>query len=152
MVALALGLLAPLVVAAAPATAPTLGARQHIVQGKGHEVHTSAPAVTALPGGVTLLAWVAQEGDANNAYVASAAGAPRVRVNPDGMSVDSLHQAPSLVAGPGGEVYVGWSSRKPVPKGGLFASDLQLSRSLDGGRTFEAPLRAGSGPGPAPAG
>lgn len=141
LTALALVVLAPLVVAAAPATAPTLGARQHIVQGKGHEVHTSAPAVAALPGGATLLAWVAQEGDANNAYVASAAGAPRVRVNPDGVSVDSLHQAPSLATGPGGEVYVAWSSRKAVPKGGLFASDLQLSRSLDGGRSFEAPLR-----------
>jgi hypothetical protein len=141
VVALVLGLLAPFVVAAAPATVPTLGARQHIVQGKGHEVHTSPPAVAALPGGATLLGWVAQEGDANNVYVASAAGAPRVRVNPDGVSVDSLHQAPSLAAGPGGEVYVAWSSRKPVPTGGLFASDLQLSRSLDGGRTFEAPLR-----------
>ena len=67
-------------------------------------------------------------------------GAP-VRVNPAGTSVDSLHQAPGLAVGPGGEVYVTWSSSKPKPEGVLFASDLFLSRSLDGGRTFEAPLR-----------
>jgi hypothetical protein len=136
-----LSVLAPPARGAAPAPAPTLGARQYLVQGKGHEIRTSAPAVVGLPGSATLLAWAAQEGEVNNVYVASAAGAPRARVNPDGLSVDSLHQAPSLAAGPGGEVYVAWSSRKPVPAGGLFASDLRLSRSLDGGRTFEAPLR-----------
>ena len=43
--------------------------------------------------------------------------------------------------GPGGEVYVTWSAPKPKPEGVLFASDLYLSRSLDGGRTFEPPLR-----------
>jgi hypothetical protein len=42
---------------------------------------------------------------------------------------------------PGGEVYVSWSAEKPKPEGTLFASDLQLSRSLDGGKTFETPLR-----------
>ena len=96
--------------------------------------------MVALERGARLVAWVAQEDAANNVYVSAGPDA-RVRVNPDAMSVDSLHQAPSLAAGPRGEVYVTWSSRKPVPTGGLFASDLQLSRSLDGGRTFEPPLR-----------
>src|SRR4030095_16893406 len=64
-----------------------------------------------------------------------------VRVNPAQTSADSLHQAPGLALGPGGEVYVTWSSSKPKPVGGLFASDLYLSRSLDGGRSFEPPLR-----------
>jgi hypothetical protein len=125
---------------AAPSAVPTLATAQYIVQGKGHEVHTSAPAVVALAGGARLVAWVAQDGAANNVYVSAGPGA-RVRVNPETMSVDSLHQAPSLAASPAGEVYLAWSSRKPVPTGGLFASDLQLSRSLDGGRTFEPPLR-----------
>src|SRR5262249_6677501 len=31
--------------------------------------------------------------------------------------------------------------RKAKPESGLFASDLQLSRSTDGGRTFDEPLR-----------
>ena len=138
---LAVGLLAAPIAHAGPPSAPTLAAPQYIVQGKGHEVHTSAPAVVAVAGGARLVTWVAQERDVNNVYVASAAGTTRMRVNPETMSVDSLHQAPSLAGGPGGEVYVVWSSRKPVPAGGLFASDLQLSRSLDGGRTFDPPLR-----------
>jgi hypothetical protein len=36
---------------------------------------------------------------------------------------------------------VSWSSEKARPEGTLFASDLQLSRSLDEGRRFEPPLR-----------
>ena len=64
-----------------------------------------------------------------------------MRVSPEDLAVDSLHQAPGLAVGAGGEVYVSWSSAKPKPAGVLFASDLRLSRSLDGGRTFEPPLR-----------
>jgi hypothetical protein len=64
-----------------------------------------------------------------------------VRVNPEGLTVDSLHQAPGIALGPADEVYLSWSSPKPIPAGGFFASDLRLSRSLDGGRTFEGPLR-----------
>ena len=80
--------------------------------------------------------------ETNTVFVArpGTAGDP-VQVNPPQTSVDSLHQAPGLALGPGGEVYVTWSSSKPKPVGGLFASDLFLSRSLDGGRSFEAPLR-----------
>jgi hypothetical protein len=64
-----------------------------------------------------------------------------VRVNPDGLAVEALHQPPRRVVAPGGPVYVSWSSEKAKPEGTLFASDLQLSRSLDGGRRFESPLR-----------
>jgi hypothetical protein len=64
-----------------------------------------------------------------------------VRVDPPDLVVDSAHQAPGLVIGSGGEVYVTWSSRRARPPGALFASDLRLSTSRDGGRTFEAPLR-----------
>ena len=38
-----------------------------------------------------------------------------------------------MAVGPGGGIYVSWSSSKPKPEGALFASDLRLSRSLDGG-------------------
>jgi hypothetical protein len=75
-------------------------------------------------------------------FVAQPGRAPTpVRVNPEGLVVESLHQPPGLALGPRNEVYVSWSSPKPVPEGGLFASDLRLSRSLDGGRTFDSPLR-----------
>ena len=87
-----------------------------------------------------MVAWVAKR--VTRTRSSSPGPAPRaepVRVNPPQASVDSLHQAPGLALGPGGEVYVTWSSSKPKPVGGLFASDLFLSRSLDGGRSFEAP-------------
>jgi hypothetical protein len=38
-------------------------------------------------------------------------------------------------------VYVTWSAAKPKPAGVLFATDLYLSRSLDGGRTFDRHVR-----------
>ena len=42
---------------------------------------------------------------------------------------------------PAGQVYLSWSSAKAEPQGTLFASDLRLSRSLDGGKTFSGHLR-----------
>lgn len=130
--------------AAAPAAGLTLGARVEFVHpGKGHELHVSPAAVAVGRDGRPLIAWVAQEGGANNVYVlrADAAGARPVRVNPDDLSADSLHQAPGLALGPDGEIYVSWSSRKPRTEGSLFASDLRVSRSLDGGVSFDRPLR-----------
>jgi hypothetical protein len=105
----------------------------------GHEVHLSSPAIVVDSEG-PLVAWMAQDGHDNVVYVARP-GAEHVRVNPAALSGDSLHQAPGLALGPGGVLYVTWASRRPKPAGGLFASDLQLSRSLDGGKTFETPLR-----------
>src|SRR5262245_8857759 len=64
-----------------------------------------------------------------------------VRVNPDGLLAESLHQSPGLAVGSGGVVYVSWTSLKPKPAGVLFASDLRLSTSTDGAHTFAAPLR-----------
>jgi hypothetical protein len=107
--------------------------------GTGHDVHLSSPALVVDRAGA-LVAWMAQDGHHNAVYVARPDG-ERVRVNPSALSGDSLHQSPGLALGPGGEIYVTWASRRPKPAGGLFASDLQLSRSLDGGATFEAPLR-----------
>ena len=105
----------------------------------GHEVHLSSPALVVDREG-PFVAWMAQEGH-DNAVYAARPGGERVRVNPPTLSGDSLHQAPGVALGPGGEIYVTWASRRPKPDGGLFASDLQLSRSVDGGKTFEPPLR-----------
>jgi hypothetical protein len=110
--------------------------------GKAHELHLSGPALALGRDGRVLVAWAMQQGHDNNVVVVAAGsdGKP-VRVNPEGMTVDSLHQPPGVAVGPAGEVYLSWSSPKPIPAGGFFASDLRLSRSLDGGRTFDAPLR-----------
>ncbi len=137
-----MGLLA--IAAALPAAAGPAGlvpgARLEIAHpAHGHEVHLSAPAVVADAAG-PLVAWMAEEGTSNVVY-AGRPGGPRVRVSPDGASADSLHLSPGLAVGPTGEIYATWSARKPKPAGVLFASDLYLSRSLDGGRTFDQHLR-----------
>jgi hypothetical protein len=116
------------------------GSRFDIVHpATGHEAPLSAPAVAADREG-PLVAWVTQERQDNIVYAARPGGA-RVRVNPADLVADSLHQSPGLAVGPGGEIYLSWASRRPKPEGGLFASDLQLSRSVDGGKTFDAPVR-----------
>src|SRR5215470_20398222 len=109
----------------ADAAGPTLGPRQELtVAEKAHEAHVSPPAVAVGPDGRIVLAWFAQQGHDNHLFVARPGSEPRpVRVNPDGLFVDSLHQPPGLALGPDGEIYVSWSSRKPLPEGALFASD-----------------------------
>jgi hypothetical protein len=107
---------------------------------KGHEVQISAAAVGVAGDGAPVIAWAAAEGGDNVLYAARPGQMDPVRVNPAGTSVDSLHQAPGMATGPQGEIYLTWSSRRPVPVGGLFASDLRLSRSLDGGRTWDSHL------------
>jgi hypothetical protein len=108
----------------------------------GHEVQVSPPAVAIDGDGQPIVAWITGGHDGNRVLVARpGAGAEPVAVSPPDLSADSLHQSPGLAVGPGGEIYVTWSSTKPKAAGALFASDLRLSRSLDGGRTFEPPLR-----------
>jgi hypothetical protein len=123
----------------------TLGDRYEITHpGKGHEVHISDPAVAVGKDGRVLVAWIAPEGESNNVYITSPGGGGKegsVRVNPAGMEVDSIHQSPGIAVGPGGEVFITWSSKKPKLEGVLFASDLYISRSLDGGKSFDKHLR-----------
>ena len=131
-------------VTASAQTSPSSGAppaaRQEIVHAAtGHESRLSPPALAVDRQGA-IVAWTASEGHDNVVY-AGRPGVPRVRVSPAGMSADSLHQSPGLTIGPTGEIYVTWAARRPKPDGALFASDLQLSRSLDGGASFDAPLR-----------
>jgi hypothetical protein len=145
-----LGVAVTLVLAAATATQAadlTLGPRleyKHV--SRGHEFHLSGAAVAAGPDGRPLVTWAAQEGHANQLYVLQMGdpvdgGATPVRVNPEALTVEALHHPPRLAVAAGGPVYVSWSSGKAKPEGTLVASDLQLSRSLDGARTFGPPLR-----------
>lgn len=141
--ALVLGLLLLLLPAPGWAAEARLGGRSELTHaGKGHEVHVSAPALATTPDGAVLLTWAAEEGHDKNLYVARVGDAtPPVRVNPPELAVESLHHSPLLAAAPGGILYVSWSSDRPKPPGVIFASDLRLSRSRDGGRTWEGHLR-----------
>src|SRR5215510_3210967 len=135
--------LSPAVESAAPPDV-VLGPRlQFTHPGKGHEIHLSGVSVAAAPDGGVLVTWGAEEGAANQIYVArlGAGEATPVRVNPDDLSMEALHHPPRLVVAPAGEIYLSWSSVKPIPEGTLFASDLRLSRSTDGGKSFVGHVR-----------
>jgi hypothetical protein len=137
-----LGALAPAAVLVTALATAAPSARLEITHpAHGHHVPVSGAAVNAARDGTAVVAWAIQEGHDNVLYAARPGEGAPVRVNPPGTSVDSLHQAPGFVAGPQGELYLTWSSRRPVPAGGLFASDLRLSRSLDGGKTWDGHLR-----------
>ena len=137
----ALGMIAvaSLLAGAAPTTPPPRVEITH--PGRGHEVHLSGAAVAIAADGTPVVTWASQEGNDNVLYAARVGRGALVRVNPPGTSVDSLHQSPGIAAGPDGTLFITWSSRKPVPKGGLFASDLQLSSSHDSGVTWSGPVR-----------
>jgi hypothetical protein len=132
-------LVAALLAGAAPAAAPPSVEITH--PGRGHEVHLSGAAVAVAADGTPVVTWAAQEGNDNVLYAARGGRGAPVRVNPPGTSVDSLHQPPGIAAGRDGALFITWSSRKPVPVGGLFASDLQLSTSGDGGATWPSHVR-----------
>jgi hypothetical protein len=117
-----------------------LGPRAELVhQGNRDRVRVLPAAIAVGRDGIPLAAWIAQDGGINNLHVARLTGANArpVRVNPDGMVVDSLYQPPGLAVGPAGEVYLSWSSRR---YGGAYGSRLRLSRSLDGGQSFDSHL------------
>ncbi len=133
-----------LMAVAAPAHAADLGLGPRLEYkhaSRGHEFHLSGAAVAAGADSTPIVTWAAQEGHANQLYLLRMGnGATPVRVNPEALTVEALHHPPRLAVA-GGLVYISWSSGKAKPEGTLFASDLQLSRSLDGGRSFESPLR-----------
>ena len=63
-----------------------------------------------------------------------------VQVNPEALPPDAFHLAPGLATGTRDHVFVSWSTTNRTP-GSLFASDLKVARSQDGGQTFEAPVQ-----------
>jgi hypothetical protein len=91
------------------------------------------------------LAWFEKNGTANQVKLVRMAAtgrtAPAVIVNRDGQGAAAIHQAPGLAVGREGSVYVTWSASTASanPAAGLFASDLLLARSKDGGATFLEP-------------
>ncbi len=142
LVASALG--AALVAEPAGAADLTLGPRLELRhRASGHDSHLSGAAVVLLPDGMPLISWAAQAGPINHLYVArlGEGAAVPVKVNPGELTVEALHHPPRLAVGPGGEIYVSWSAAKARPEGTLFASDLYLSRSADGGKSFTGHLR-----------
>lgn len=102
----------------------------------------SPPAIQFGEEDTIHLAWFEKKGAANEVKLVrlSEGGhspAPAVMVNRDGQGPAAIHQAPGLAIGSDRSVYVTWSASKN--SGGMFASDLLLARSKDGGATFLDP-------------
>jgi len=143
---LAAVLVATLVVAASDAAAQELspGPRRELVHpGVGHEIHLSAPSLAVLPDGTPVLGLGRQDASGRSVSVVRVeeAGFVTTRVDSTALPADAIHQPPGLAVGSDGALLATWSSAKAKPEGVLFASDLRLSRSRDGGRSFAPPLR-----------
>jgi hypothetical protein len=91
------------------------------------------------------VAWFEKNGAENQNQVklvrmaATGETTPAVIANGDGQRPAAIHQAPGLAAGQDGSVYLTWSTPPASATAGMFASDLLLARSKDGGATFLEP-------------
>ena len=117
--------------------------REVVHPGVLHQVHVSEPALAVAPDGALQIAWIRADADGRHVWTQRLDGAgpsEPVRVDPAGTAVASGHQAPGLAVAPDGAVHLSWSSSRPQAES-PFASDLRLSTSRDGGKSFGPPLR-----------
>jgi hypothetical protein len=119
----------------APPPLPAAGAEQ------------ADPAVAVDPEtGDLLLSWVEGDSTGHELFFARSADAGRTWSDPVRVSEarGGVHPhaegAPRLVAAPGGVVALFWNNRIVVPGRRFAASDMRFARSVDGGRTWTAPL------------
>jgi hypothetical protein len=141
MFGLSVALCATFIHAAQDRIPPWLGEKRTLREGPGP---VSPPAIRFDRTGTLHVAWFEKNATAGDVYLLGVGPdgrplSPPVRVNPDGAEPEALHQSPGLAAGSEGELYVTWSTPNKTA-GALFASDLRLARSMDGGRTFQRPV------------
>ncbi|UVT15408.1 MAG: exo-alpha-sialidase [Nitrospira sp.] len=115
-------------------------AKQTIVEGT---YQLSPPAIQFDEAGMLHLAWFEKSSAQPTLKTVRISSSGKVvgeavQVNPVGVEPDALHQAPGLAAGVSDQVFMTWSSAKK-DSGAIFAADLLLARSTDGGVTFERP-------------
>ncbi|MDC8446969.1 MAG: glycoside hydrolase [Nitrospira sp.] len=116
-----------------------LGVKRPIVEGT---YQLSPPAIQFDEAGALHLAWFEKSGDTPTLKTVRISDSGKVvgetvQVNPIGVEPDALHQAPGLAVGPDHQLFMTWSSAR---QGGMFATDLRLARSTDGGVTFQRPV------------
>lgn len=105
----------------------------------------SPPALRYDASGTLHVAWQEKPDQQGSVKVRQIAGASRqlgtaVQVNPATLGPEALHQAPGLTAQGDGTVALSWSTPNRAP-GAMFASDLRVAASGDGGRTFTVPVQ-----------
>lgn len=104
------------------------------------------PAIAAAEGGNTYVAYVEHRADkSSDVYVQTVdpdlkLSGQRVRVNKiEGEAKTWAGDPPTIAAGSDGTIYVGWTRRVKTAEGS--GTDLMLSVSHDGGRTFDEPVK-----------
>ena len=113
-----------------------------LVSGEGEEA--SEPAIAIGPDGRILVAYVVKLGEAGDLYLRSFDPLKKetsipVRVNQLQGQVKTWYgDPPTITAGPGGKIYVGWTAKYPDGKRGTI---LYMSISRDGGASFDEPVR-----------
>lgn len=103
------------------------------------------PTVAPGPGGTIFVAWVEhRQNKEADVMLAQVDGEGQlklgpVRVNPQaGQATAWRGDPPTLVVAADGTIYVGWTARVAAER---HANDLYLSTSLDGGKSFEPPVK-----------
>ncbi len=121
--------------------AAMLGAPIKIVQ---TTAAISPPTLRFRGDGRLYASWIEKSGmqsDVKAAHVPTDQSATSpIQVNPSGAGPAAVHQSPGFAIGAEGEQFVTWSSAHTSP-GALFASDLKLARSTDGGTNFQTPVQ-----------
>lgn len=104
----------------------------------------SPPALQFHRDGLLHVAWIEKNGGQGEvkttAIPADHSTVARVSVSPPGVGPEAVHQSPGLAISGDGEQFVTWSSPNKTP-GALFASHLQLARSVDRGAHFQPPVQ-----------
>jgi hypothetical protein len=103
----------------------------------------SPPALQFTRDGLLHAAWVEKsgpQGEVRTAEIAlGTAATTGVQMNRAGSGPEAVHQSPGFAIGSDGMQFITWSAANKTP-GALFASDLQLTRSVDG-QTFQSPVQ-----------
>ena len=105
----------------------------------------SPPSLRYDSSGTLHVAWFEKSDQQGSVKMRQIAGESRqlgsaVQVNPATLGPGALHQAPGLTTQGDGAVVLSWSTPNRTPDA-MFASDLRVGASGDGGRTFSAPVQ-----------
>jgi hypothetical protein len=108
-------------------------------------VPISPPAVRFDASGTVHLAWFEKAGSVGavkTVRIGEGTTLPvrSTQVNPEALGPDAIHQAPGLATAADNLVFVTWSTPNRTA-GAMFASDLRVARSRDGGQTFDPPVQ-----------
>ena len=105
----------------------------------------SPPSLRYDASGTLHVAWLEKPDQQGIVKMRQIAGESRqlgsaVQVNSAALGPEALHQAPGLTTEGDGMVALSWSTPNRTP-GAMFASDLRVAASGDGGHTFTAPVQ-----------